>query len=332
MHATLPRLAFGEPRAVHGGGLDGLFAAQRLAHRALRWYEPLGSRRQFAQKSAVVTIGSLRLAASAHTPIRVAVDASEDITLMVPLRGWSTAVIEGRESRWLAGRSAMYIPGMARRGESGPRSTLTIGLEAADLERAACSVAGVDDASVVRPLLAVPQLLPLLRERYSFAGVLRRICGLVDTCFDGPDQLRLLGVDDMLYRAVAMLLLPESTLAGAAAAAAPVGRRAIDRACDHILAHLFAPIRLDDLEAASGLKARALQLAFRKRFGRTPRAWILDRRLDAARTRLTEEGAHRTVAAVALECGFTRISSFSRAYERRFGELPSATVARQPCD
>ena len=48
---------------------------------------------------------------------------------MVPFAGWSTAMIEGREYRWLAGRSAMFLPGVPRRGQAGLRSTLAIGME-----------------------------------------------------------------------------------------------------------------------------------------------------------------------------------------------------------
>jgi AraC-like DNA-binding protein len=302
-------------------------AAQRVTHRSLVAYEPLDREAAFQHKSAVVTIGGLRLAASAHTPIRVAVDASDDLTLMVPFAGWSTAMIEGREHRWLAGRSAMYLPGVPRRGESGVRSTLAIGLEAARLEQAARSLAPEADRATIRTALATARLVPLAQGGFSFAIALRRICGLIDSCLSRPDQLALLGVDEMIYRAVAMLLMPRPA-ASAGTVTLSANRSALDRACDYILANLFTPIRLEDLEAASGFKARALQLAFLKHHGRTPRQWILDRRLDAARGRLTEPQSGRTITAVALMCGFTRLASFSRAYQARFGELPRVTVAR----
>lgn len=330
MPAPLPRLAFGESRATREGGVGGLFSAQRVAHPALRRYEPLGSPQEFSQKSAVVTIDGLRLAASAHTPVSVVADASDDVTLIMPFSGWSTAVIEGREYRWLAGKSAMYLPGVPRLGQSGLRSTLAIGMEKDRLERTMAAVAGVDDPVLIRKVLLDPRILPLVRGSFSFTSVLRPICSLIDSCLDRPEQLALLGVDDMVYRAVAMLLLPERPLAGEVVVRPPAGRGPLDRACDHILAHLFAPIRLDALEAASGLKARALQLAFQKYLGRTPRQWILDQRLDAARERLAQSDAGHTVTSVALECGFPRLSSFSRAYEARFGERPSATLARRP--
>jgi AraC-like DNA-binding protein len=329
MPATLPSLAFGEAQATPKRGVDGLMAAQRVTHRSLISYEPLGRDAEFRHKSAVVTIGGLRLAASAHTPIRVVVNASADVALLVSLAGWSTAMIEGREHRWLAGRTAMYLPGVPRQGESGLRSTLAIGLEAARLEKAARSVAGEPDAATIRAALTTPRPVPLAHGDFSLVSALQRICDLIDSCLDRPDQLALLGVDDMIYRAVAMLLLPGPAATAVATVTPPSGRQPIDRACDYVLANLFSPVRLQDLEAASGLKARALQLAFLKHHGRTPRQWILDRRLDAARARLADPQSDRTITSVALECGFTRISNFSRAYEARFGELPSATVARR---
>jgi AraC-like DNA-binding protein len=327
MPATLPRLAFGEAQATPEGGVHGLLDAQRVTHRSLVSYAPLVRPEEFRHKSAVVTIGGLRLAASAHEPIRVVVDASDDVTLMVPFAGWSTAMIEGREYRWLAGRSAMYLPGVPRRGEAGLRSTLTIGMEAARLEQAARAVACDTDPVAIRSALATPRPVPLTQGGFSFATALRQICGLIDSCLGRPGQLALLGVDEMVYRGVAMLLLPTPALASDATVNRCPGRWPVDRACDYALAHLFSPIRLEALEAACGLKARALQMAFLKHHGRTPRQWILDRRLDAARARLAEP--ERTVLSVALECGFTRISSFSRAYQARFGELPSGTIARR---
>ena len=60
-----------------------------------------------------------------------------------------------REHRWLAGRSAMYLPGVPRRGETGLRSTLAIGMERDRLEQVAHSVAPRrrvgDDPSGPRP-------------------------------------------------------------------------------------------------------------------------------------------------------------------------------------
>ena len=327
MPATLPRLAFGEARVSQERGTRGLLAAQRAAHRSPLSYEPLGSEKTFEHKSAVVTVGSLTLAASAHAPVRVVAEASSALTLIVPFSGWSTAVIGGREHRWKAGQSAMLLPGVPRQGTTGRRSTLSIGLDPQRLEETASHVAPAAKPGAIRPLLAAPRLVPLAHGGFSFATALRRICSLIDASLDRPDQLALLGIEDLIYRAVAMLVLPEQP-ATASDAASVAGKPPLDRACEHIVAHLSRPIRLADLERASGLKTRALQLAFLDNFGCTPRQWIRDRRLDAARSRLTEPHVDQTVISIAFECGFTRLASFSKAYEARFGERPSVTRDR----
>ena len=49
-------------------------------------------------------------------------------------------------------------------------------------------------------------------------------------------------------------------------------------------------------------------------------------RLDLARLRLSREGSASSVTDIALECGFTHLSKFAKAYKDRFGELPSQTL------
>ena len=167
------------------------------------------------------------------------------------------------------------------------------------LEQALAAVAGGDDLGLIRKALAEPRVLSLGRGNFSLTSFLRPICGLINSSLERPEQLALLGVEAMVYRTVAMQLRPERLLADSGRAGRPGERGPLDRACDHILAHLFSPIRLDALEAVSGLKARALQLAFQKHLGRTPRQWILDRRLDAARNVVSRPQP----AAICPSCG-----------------------------
>lgn len=143
----------------------------------------------------------------------------------------------------------------------------------ATLPRLAFGEARASREGGINGLLAAQQaahrLVPLARGGFSFAPVLRRICSVIDSSLDRPDQLALLGVEDLIYRAVAMLVLPEQPTA-ASGDPSVAGQAPLDRACEHIVDHLSGPIRLADLERVSGLKTRALQLAFLDRFGRTP--------------------------------------------------------------
>ena len=84
--------------------------------------------------------------------------------------------------------------------------------------------------------------------------------------------------------------------------------------------HRSASISLGDVRLAATASSRSCSPPMR-----SPRRF---KRLVTARDRLERATAGDTVATVALACGFTRLATFSAAYLRRFGESPSATLAR----
>ncbi|MFM1902319.1 MAG: hypothetical protein RLZZ440_219 [Planctomycetota bacterium] len=326
MPSRLPRLAFGEPVAQLCDDVDRLRASQSVAMQAVRRYEPIGNAQSFRQKSAAMQVGGLRLVAASHTPVFVDAGESDDVTLIVPLHGWSTSVIGGREYRWQAGHAAMFLPRTPRSGACGVRSTLTIGLDPVRLEQAARWISGPDADAAVDLRFGVPRLVPLERPGMSFTRQLRRLSAWIDDSLTAPAWLSHLGLDEVVYRLVAAMLLVDVPQSPEAAIGNP--RRAVDAACMFIQCNLDKPIKLADLERVSGLKTRALQLAFLRSVGMSPREWILDRRLEEARRRLCAAGPETTITGVANACGFTRHSAFAAAYKSRFGELPSTTLDR----
>ena len=70
-----------------------------------------------------------------------------------------------------------------------------------------------------------------------------------------------------------------------------------------------------------GVSARYVQMLFAE-LGTTPRAFIQERRLDLAARRLEREGLATTVTDVAYDVGFNDLSSFCRAFRRRFDTSP----------
>ena len=70
-----------------------------------------------------------------------------------------------------------------------------------------------------------------------------------------------------------------------------------------------------------GVSARYVQMLFAE-LGTTPRAFIQDRRLEMAARRLEREGMEVTITAVAYDTGFNDLSSFCRAFRRRFDTSP----------
>lgn len=75
------------------------------------------------------------------------------------------------------------------------------------------------------------------------------------------------------------------------------------------------------LAAQMGVSARYVQMLFAE-LGTTPRAFIQERRLDLAARRLEREGMEVTVTDVAYDVGFNDLSSFCRAFRRRFDTSP----------
>ena len=86
------------------------------------------------------------------------------------------------------------------------------------------------------------------------------------------------------------------------------------------------PYSLADLCKIAGLSARSLQYAFQEQFDLTPRQFVRQVRLDKAFEDLSN--GLGPVADVAYQVGFSNLGRFARAYQERFGELPSATLAR----
>jgi AraC-like DNA-binding protein len=77
-------------------------------------------------------------------------------------------------------------------------------------------------------------------------------------------------------------------------------------------------LRSTGIAEALGVSDRYLQTAFAE-IGTTPSRFLLARRLDAAAARLRRVGRLGRITDIALECGFSDLSYFSRAFRRRFG-------------
>ncbi|OOB91280.1 AraC family transcriptional regulator [Rathayibacter sp. VKM Ac-2630] len=99
------------------------------------------------------------------------------------------------------------------------------------------------------------------------------------------------------------------------------------RAAEFVHAFASSPVSLDDIASSAALTPRALQLAFRRHFGRTPLGYLRDVRLDRARDELLHADPDTTtVAAVSARWGFVNAGRFAGAYVQRFGEYPLETL------
>lgn len=104
--------------------------------------------------------------------------------------------------------------------------------------------------------------------------------------------------------------------------------RQVKRAQDFIRENAALPIALSDIAAASGVGARALQIAFKRTYGVTPMHALTRERLRRARVDLERRAADDSVTDVALRWGFSHLGRFSADYRAEFGELPRETLRR----
>lgn len=328
VRAPLPRLAFGNATAAVSRDLDDFTATQRTVMPAVNCYEPLTGRQAFQHRAATARIGDIRLVASASTPVTVTAGDSPETTLLVPFHGWSTSIIDGREHRWQAGACAMFLPGTGRTGRSSMRSVLAITVDPARLQSTARGMLGPNGHGRVELGLGKARLIPLNASRSPALALLKQVLPLVDLGGRNEASLRMLGIDDVLYRIVAVMLAPQTLAPAFAGGQVNSSAASMSRVTEYIVGHLDRPISLSDLERVSGFSARTLQVAFQKTYNCSPRAWVRRQRLTLARERLLSAAPGATVAGIAAACGFTRAGSFATAYSARFGESPSATLAR----
>ena len=100
------------------------------------------------------------------------------------------------------------------------------------------------------------------------------------------------------------------------------------RARDYMEDHSHDAIRMEDLCREIGVGLRTLQRAFAEYFQMSPYNYLTKIRLDRAHRALRAgDPEFHTVAAIAVDHGFSHLGRFSKAYGEAFGELPRETLS-----
>lgn len=185
------------------------------------------------------------------------------------------------------------------------------------------AIAGLDTAS----LLKRARELPLQHGTFNIFESFKQLVSMFRLYETHTGIMGKLALDDALYRHIAMMLRPEILFDDGSKNGQ--SRTRIDVACDYMKANFDQPVSLTEIESVTGLSARALQYAFKKRFNCTPMEWLTQQRLDYARSKLLSRHSCISVSGVALDAGFSNFGKFSKKYRERFGELPSQTLMNQ---
>jgi len=98
-----------------------------------------------------------------------------------------------------------------------------------------------------------------------------------------------------------------------------------DRVRTWLEAHCGKPLRLAALAGQFGLSDRHLRRLFRAAYGQTPQHYLVECRMQRARSLLRDTSL--SIKRIAAEVGYPTLLGFRRAFRRRFGMPPAACRA-----
>jgi AraC family transcriptional regulator len=97
----------------------------------------------------------------------------------------------------------------------------------------------------------------------------------------------------------------------------------VNLAIDHIVAHVDEPLRLRDLARVAMISPFHFHRVFQALVGSTPADFVKRLRLEKALA-LMSRPRPPSLTMIALSCGFSSSSDFSRCFRQRFGVSPSS--------
>lgn len=273
----------------------------------------------FAAKVAARQVGDLGVVAVALTTTRIQVEDSQGWLLNVPFYGHGTMKGDRATLVYEGGQRGVLMPNIRRLTDCTAQMMVTANIDIAKLRATAGVMLGADPGQCL--IEERPHAVDMRRQREIFPAF-QHLCGLIETTSGNPHYARILGIEDSLYRwAVhALAMLPQNVDAHGVA---PSDHHRLDVICDLVRTSYERALTLTEMERLSGLSARALQYAFKARFGCSPMEWQRRERMQMARRRLQSQASGETITDIAYAMGFSSSSAFAAQYRRYFGATPS---------
>jgi AraC-like DNA-binding protein len=260
---------------------------------------------------------------SYESPITFGFKAADYIRLIYQISHTSEVLLDGRAIANASSPAGYLIPHdrpWSVRYPTGYRN-LSVRVSTETLERKLSAFLGSDRVRLDLRQPSViddPRALQLREAVFNFAGEL----DVVDRRF-----LPLLVANSTEEICIGILTcLSEQVLEAERSPAAP-SELQLGRVEQYIVANFSRPLTLETLAEISGVGARSVFRHFRSRYDCTPHKYLGKIRLEMAHGMLLGCRDERSVASVALQCGFPSLNSFAQTYRKRFGEPPSPMLA-----
>ncbi len=95
----------------------------------------------------------------------------------------------------------------------------------------------------------------------------------------------------------------------------------MDFAIAYIDEHFTAEIRIEDIAAQTYYSTDHFRVLFRRKMGKTPKAYILDKRLEYAKQLMNE--SNLSLSEISSLCGFSDYIQFNKFFKKKEGVSPS---------
>lgn len=109
---------------------------------------------------------------------------------------------------------------------------------------------------------------------------------------------------------------------GTSESAERIGEASLAMVIDYVDAHLADDIRVEDMAAICGLSRFQFSRAFTRATGQSPYGYVMRQRIERVRSGLAT--TRKSLAELALDCGFSSQQHMSTAFKRFYGSTPTA--------
>lgn len=290
----------------------------------------IGPLQRFEHRSISATVGGIDLVAGCHTPLHGQSHHSARAAFLLTLDGESQLRYGQQIFNLNRQARGFYLTGEAFRAQTERFNGVLFSLDPQVLLNTAVSMAGLAaPLQCMQQRLLEPRCFRVDEPSHAAAlASLQQALAMLDPLIeDGSDLATTLGLDDLIYRCIGLLVF--SRLFGdrqADAALLPRSQGCVDVE-DYLLANLYKPLRLTELESTFQLSRRTLQDWFKQRHGCGPMQWFRRQRLFAARDRLLQaRPGEASIKQISQSCGYVNLTSFSRDFKQAFNLNPSEVL------
>jgi AraC-like DNA-binding protein len=266
-------------------------------------------------------------------PVRIKAQPQRiDYWLVLPVRGRMETTFRNCQYVGDARRACLFsdpFMGPNWNAVDANAARMTVVLSDHSLLQQLAVLLGKDPADTLHPRL---EFAPILDLNRGHGRSIARLASLALKDFEsgGPMTRSPLAMNSAEQFIINELLLAHphnysDALHGAVPSIAP---RDVKRAIEFMEAHLETPVTLAEVAGAAGVPGRTLLKHFHDYRGMSPMEYLRRARFDRAHQTLRRADVSQTVSEVAVTWGFFHLGRFSAEYRRRYGELPSETLAK----